>query len=370
MFDYLIVGAGFSGVVLAERLASVLNKKILIVDKRNHIGGNAYDHYNESGILIHKYGPHWFHTNDDNVFRYLSQFTEWIYHYHIVKTFVDGRLLPIPINMDTINELYGMNLSSPEEVNKFYDSVKVNVGIPRNSEEMVISQVGIDLYNKFFRGYTLKQWEIDPKDLAASVTARIPTRTNRDERYFTDKYQGIPKHGYTNLFQRMLNHENITIVLQTDYRDLVNSVKFDKMIYTGPIDSFFDNVHGKLPYRSLIFEHETLSMEYYQGYQQINYPNEFDFTRIVEWKHATKQKSHLTTITREYSVLATDEMEKYYPIPMESNHELFKKYQIEAESLKSVIFCGRLADYKYYNMDPVIARAVAIFKNKIAGKGE
>jgi UDP-galactopyranose mutase len=365
MYDFLIVGAGFSGSVLAERIASQLNLKVLVVDKRDHIGGNAYDHYNEHGILMHKYGPHWFHTNDKGVFDYLSRFTEWHIHYHRVKSYVDGALVPIPINRDTLKMLYGKDMQSPEEVQEFYDKVKVPIQNPANSEEMITSQVGVDLFNKFFKGYTVKQWAIEPKDLAASVTGRIPVRTNRDDRYFTDTYQGVPKHGYTELFKKMLSHPNISVMLQTDYRDAMQEVKFKKMIYTGPIDTFFDHKFGKLPYRSLRFEHETLNQEKYQDYQQINYPNEYDFTRIVEWKHATGQRSHLTTISREYSLAATDGMEKYYPIPRDVNHQLYNKYKEEAEKLKNVIFCGRLADYKYYNMDQIVARALSIFNKKI-----
>lgn len=365
MFDYLIVGAGYSGSVLAERIASQLNKKVLVVDKRNHIGGNAYDFYNEAGILVHKYGPHWFHTNDKKVFSYLSNFTEWTYHYHRVKTYVDGQLLPIPINMDTLNQLYGLDLKSPQEVQAYFDKVKTTINNPANSEDMVISQVGEDLYNKFFKGYTLKQWEISPKDLAASVTARIPTRTNRDDRYFTDTYQGLPKHGYTQMFSKMLDHPNISVMLQTDYRDVINEIKHQVLIYTGPVDSYFDYKFGKLPYRSLRFEHETLTSESYQGHQQVNYPNDYDFTRIVEWKHATGQKSDVTTITREYSLLAEGDMEKYYPIPKEDNQELYKKYKAEVDQLDNVIFCGRLADYKYYNMDQVVARALMLFEQKV-----
>lgn len=365
MFDFLIVGAGFSGSVLAERIASQHNKKVLIIDKRDHIGGNAFDHYNEDGILVHKYGPHWFHTNDKKVFNYLSAFTEWRYHFHRVKSYVDGSLVPIPINQDTLNLLYGMNLQSPKEVQDYYNTVKVDIKNPANSEEMVISQVGEELYKKFFKGYTLKQWEIHPKELAASVTARIPVRTNRDDRYFTDTYQVMPKHGYTALFKKMLAHPNISIMLQTDYREVIKQIPYKKMIYTGPIDSFFNYKFGKLPYRSLRFEHETLNQEFYQQEQQINYPNEYDFTRIVEWKHATGQKSNVTTITREYSLAAEGDLEKYYPIPKDDNHNLFKKYKQEADLLKDVMFCGRLADYKYYNMDQVIARALTLFEQNL-----
>jgi len=365
MYDFLIVGAGYSGSVLAERIASTMNKKVLLVDRRSHIAGNAYDYYNEDGVLVHKYGPHWFHTNDKKVFEYLSKFTEWRLHEHLVRSYVDGKLLPFPINLNTLNELYGFNFTSSEQVQEFYDKVKSEIKNPRNAEEMVLSQVGEDLYEKFFKGYTLKQWEIDPKDLAASVTARIPTRTNTDDRYFTDTYQGVPKHGYTNMFNKMLSHPDISILLQTDYRNIINEIEYKILIYTGPIDSFFDYKLGKLPYRSLRFEHETFNQEYYQSHQQINYPNDNDYTRIVEWKHATGQKSDVTTITREYSMLAEDGMEKYYPIPREHNHVLYNKYKAEADKLENVIFLGRLADYKYYNMDQVVARALMIFEKKI-----
>lgn len=369
MYDYLIIGAGFSGCVLAERISSQLGKRVLIVDKRNHIGGNAYDNYNEYGILIHKYGPHWFHTNDKKVMDYLSKFTEWIYHYHRVKSYVDGQLLPIPINMDTVNQLYGMNLSSPTEVQIFYDKIRdKTITNPKNAEEMVISLVGKELYEKFFKGYTLKQWNIHPKDLAASVTARIPTRINRDDRYFTDTYQVMPKNGYTAMFQNMIKNRNISILLQTDYKDVINDLKFNKLIYTGAIDDFFDSIHGKLPYRSLRFEHETLNQEFFQSHQQINYPNDYDFTRIIEWKHATRQQSNTTTITREYSLLSDEQNEKYYPIPRDVNQELYNKYKKQAENQKNTIFCGRLAEYKYYNMDQVIARALMIFEKQICNK--
>jgi UDP-galactopyranose mutase len=368
LFDFLIVGAGYSGSVLAERIATQSNKKVLLIDKRSHIAGNAYDYYNEDGILMHKYGPHWFHTNDERVFEYLSRFTDWRLHEHRVKTFVDGKLLPFPVNMDTLNQLYNLNLSTSQQVQDFYDKVKSPINHPSNAEEMVISQIGEDLYLKFFRGYTLKQWEIDPKNLAASVTARIPTRTNNDDRYFTDTFQGVPKHGYTNMFNKMLSHPNISIMLQTDYKDIVKDIKFKTLIYTGAIDTFFEYRFGKLPYRSLRFEHETHNKEYYQSNQQINFPNDHGYTRIVEWKHATGQKSEVTTITKEYSLLADGENEKYYPIPKEDNHQLYSRYKAEADKLDNVIFCGRLADYKYYNMDQVVARALMIYEKKVTTK--
>ena len=365
MYDYLIVGAGYSGSVFAERIASQLNKKVLIIDKRSHIAGNAYDFYNEDGILIDKYGPHIFHTNSKKIFDYLSQFTDWRFYIHKVKSFVNKKLYPFPINRDTLNLLYNMNLKSDEEVKDYYNTMRVNIESPKNSEEMVLSLVGEDLFNKFYKGYTFKQWGIEAKNLASSVTARIPVRTNTDDRYFTDTYQGIPKDGYTKMFERMLNNKNINILLGTDLNDIVNSEKFNKLIYTGAIDEFFNYYFGKLPYRSLRFEHKTLKMDYFQNVSIVNYPNNKKFTRIVEWKYLTGQKHLWTSITKEFSVQAENGMDKYYPIPCNENMEVYNKYKSKADKLKSVIFCGRLADYKYYNMDQVTARALSIFEKNI-----
>ena len=362
MYDYLIVGAGYAGSILAERIASQLNKRILIIDKRNHIAGNAFDFYNEHGILVHKYGPHWFHTNNKKVFDYLSQFTSWRFYEHKVKSSIDGKLYPFPINRDTLNLLYHYNFINDKEVQDYYNSVKLSIKNPRNSEEMVLSLVGEDLFNKFYKGYTLKHWGMEAKNLAPSVTARIPVRTNMDDRYFTDTYQGIPEKGYTEMFNKMLRNKNITIMVKTDYKDIIDLVKFNKMVYTGAIDEFFDFTFGKLPYRSLRFEHETLDREFYQICQQVNYSNDFAFTRIVEWKHATGQKHSKTTITKEYAMDAENGMDKYYPVPHNDSSNLYNKYRREVDKIKSVIFCGRLADYKYYNMDQVTARALSIFE--------
>src|SRR5919107_2624188 len=244
MFDYLIVGAGFAGSVLAERLATRSNKKVLIIDKRNHIAGNAYDHYNEEGILVHKYGPHIFHTNSKDVFEYLSNFTDWRSYEHRVLASVDGQLVPMPINLDTINKLYGLNLTS-FELEDWFESVAEQVPVVRTSEDVVVSKVGRELYEKFFRNYTRKQWGMDPSELDKSVTSRVPTRTNRDNRYFTDTYQAMPLHGYTRMFERMLDHPNIKILLNTDYREVVDFVPYREMVYTGPVDEFFDRRYGK-----------------------------------------------------------------------------------------------------------------------------
>lgn len=360
MFDYLIVGAGFAGSVLAERLAST-GKKILIVDKRDHIGGNAYDYYNKDGILIHKYGPHIFHTNSREVFDYLSQFTQWRPYEHRVLASVDGQLVPIPINQNTINNLYGLNLSS-DQVEAYYNSKAEKISPVRTSEDVVVSKVGRELYEKFFRGYTKKQWNLDPCELDASVTARVPARTNRDDRYFTDIYQAMPLHGYTKMFQEMLSHPNIKIMLNTDYKEVMDFIPYQHMIYTGPVDSFFNYCFGKLPYRSLEFKFETVDSEFYQSTGTINYPNEHAYTRITEFKYLTGQKHNKTTIVYEYPVAEGD---PYYPVPRSENAEIYKKYQQLATSMTNTFFVGRLATYKYYNMDQVVAQALTLFKKLV-----
>src|SRR5438270_3206171 len=248
MFDYLIVGAGFAGSVIAERLATVLDKKVLICDKRPHIGGNAYDHYNEHGILVHRYGPHIFHTNSKEVFDHLSKFTDWRTYEHHVLASVDGQLVPMPINLDTINKLYGMELTSME-LEKFFQSVAEPREQVRTSEDVVVSKVGRELYEKFFRNYTRKQWDLDPSELDSSVIARVPVRTNRDSRYFTDRYQAMPLHGYTRMFENMLDHPNIKVLLNCDYREIESTIPYREMIFTGAIDEFFQYAYGKLPYR-------------------------------------------------------------------------------------------------------------------------
>jgi UDP-galactopyranose mutase len=295
MFDYLIVGAGFAGSVLAERLACGSNKKILVVDRRNHIGGNAYDHYDRAGILVHKYGPHIFHTNCRDIFEYLSRFTEWRTYEHRVLASVDGQLVPIPINLDTINKLYGLNLNA-SQVEDFFRSRAEKKDVIRTSEDVVVSKVGRELYEKFFRGYTRKQWGLDPSELDASVTSRVPTRTNRDDRYFSDVYQAMPLLGFTRMFENMLDHPNIKVLLNTDYREVVALIPFREMIYTGPIDEFFDYCYGKLPYRSLHFKHETHDRPVFQPAPVVNYPNEHPFTRITEMKYLTGQEHPKTSI--------------------------------------------------------------------------
>jgi UDP-galactopyranose mutase len=358
MFDYLIVGAGFAGCVLAERLAVKTNKKILIVDKRNHIGGNAYDFYNKDGILVHKYGPHIFHTNSREVFDYLGQFTAWRPYEHRVLASVEGQLLPIPINLNTINKMYGLNLSS-DEVEAFFKSKAQKIDRVVTSEDVVVSKIGRELYEKFFRGYTIKQWDLDPSELDASVTARVPTRTNKDDRYFTDTFQAMPLHGYTNMFDKMLSHSNIKIMINTDYKEIVDTIPHKNMIYTGPIDSYFNYCYGKLPYRSLEFKFETIDKEYFQPTGTINYPNEQAYTRITDFKYLTGQQHPKTTIVYEYPKAEGD---PYYPVPRPENTETYKKYQQLASAMTNTFFVGRLATYKYYNMDQVVAQSLTLFK--------
>ena len=364
MYDYLIVGAGYAGSVLAERLARDAGKKVLLVDVRPHIAGNAYDHLDAAGVLVHKYGPHIFHTNSREIFEYLSQFTEWRPYEHRVRASIDGKLYPIPINLDTINRLYGLDLDSTG-LEKFFASVREHVPEIRTSEDVVVSTVGRELYEKFFRGYTRKQWGLDPSELNSQVTARIPTRTNRDDRYFSDAYQQMPLHGFTRMFERMLDHENITLQLGTDYREIKDSVPWREMIYTGPIDEFFDFRFGKLPYRSLEFRHETHDREVFQEAPVVNYPDEkIPHTRVTEFKYLTGQQHEKTSIVYEYP---QSEGDPYYPIPRPQNAALNAKYQALVNDTPGLYFVGRLASYKYYNMDQVVGAALTLYR-KISGK--
>jgi len=362
-YDTLVVGAGFAGSVIAERLASQAGQRVLVVDKRPHIGGNAHDRYDANGLLIHPYGPHIFHTNSAEVFGYLSQFTEWRPYQHRVLASVDGQLLPMPINLDTVNRLYGLSLSS-FELDDFFAGVAEKLeGGARSSEDVVVSRVGRDLYEKFFRGYTRKQWGLDPSELDASVTARVPTRTSRDDRYFTDTYQAMPLHGYTRMFERMLAHPGIHVMVGTDYRDIVHLLPWKHMVYTGPIDAFFEHRHGQLPYRSLHFEHVTVQppagRETVQPVGTVNHPNDHLYTRVTEFKHLTGQNHAASSLVYEYPRAHGD---PYYPVPRAENTQLYRRYEADAEELSDVTFIGRLASYKYYNMDQVVAQALTAFK--------
>jgi UDP-galactopyranose mutase len=357
MYDWLIVGAGFAGSVLAERLAAGRDQRVLVIDRRPHVGGNAFDHYNHDGILIHQYGPHIFHTNSSKVVEYLSRFTQWRPYEHRVLANVDGMLVPIPINLDTVNKLYGLNLTS-EELEGWLAERAEPVAEIRTSEDVVVSAVGRDLYEKFFQGYTRKQWGLDPSELDKSVTSRVPTRTSRDDRYFTDTFQAMPAQGYTRMFERMLDHPNITVDLGVDYREVIDSLPAKRIIYTGPIDQFFDYRFGRLPYRSLRFDHRTLDQAQHQPVATVNYPQTEAFTRVTEYKHLTGQSHPKTAITYEYP---SAEGDPYYPIPRPENQALFKRYEALARATPNVWFVGRLATYRYFNMDQIVGQALATY---------
>jgi UDP-galactopyranose mutase len=361
-FDYLIAGAGFAGSVLAERLATEAGKRVLLIDRRPHIGGNAYDRYDDAGVLIHQYGPHIFHTNSAEVFAYLSRFTEWRPYQHRVRASVDGQLVPLPINLDTINQLYGTHMSAFEMAEFLTARAEPRAPI-RTSEDVVVSKVGRELYEKFFRGYTRKQWGWDPSELDASVTARVPIRANRDDRYFTDRYQAMPLHGYTRLFERMLAHPNIKLLLNCDLREARNLVTYGELIYTGPIDEFFDACFGQLPYRSLRFVFETRDTPVAQPAAVINYPNDYAYTRVTELKYLTGQRHDKTTLVYEYPCADGD---PYYPVPRPENTALYRRYKALADATPGVWFVGRLATYQYYNMDQVVAQALTTYKRMAA----
>jgi UDP-galactopyranose mutase len=364
MFDYLVVGAGFAGAVVAERLAETAGRKVLIVDKRMHIGGNAYDCYDQAGILVHRYGPHIFHTNSREVYDYLSRFTEWRPYQHRVQACVDGQLLPIPINLNTVNQLYGTNLTS-FELEQFLVSVAEPRTPIRTAEDVVIGKVGRELYNKFFRNYTRKQWDLDPSELDPSVTSSVQFRTSRDDRYFTDTYQAMPRDGYSKMFDRMLCHPNIKVLLNTDYREVETAIPHKEMIYTGPIDEFFDFKCGKLAYRSLEFQFETFNRPVFQPSAVVKYPNENAYTRCTEFKYLTGQEHPCTTVVYEYP---RANGEPYYPIPRPENAAIYRQYQVLAERTQGVHFCGRLASYRYYHMDQVVAQALALSGRILRGE--
>lgn len=379
MFDYIIIGAGMAGCVMAERIANVLDKKVLIIEKRNHIGGNCYDYYDKNGLLVHKYGPHIFHTNIKNVWGYLSQFTDWINYQHYVLGFIDGKNVPIPFNLNTLHELLPKNLSEKLEkklIEKYGYNTKIPIIELKESEDENLKYLADFIYEKVFLNYTKKQWEMKPKELDPSVTERIPVYISKDNRYFQDQYQGIPKEGYTKMFEKMLNNKHIKIMLNTDFKEVIhlnnnklyllgNKVNV-KLIFTGKIDEFFCYKMGELPYRSLKFNFETISKDFYQVVGTVNYPNNYDFTRITEFKHLTGQKSFKTSIVKEYPQEYHKDIKgkdvPCYPVPKKENEDLYKKYKEEAKKLDNLIFVGRLAEYRYYNMDIVIYNALKLFK--------
>jgi UDP-galactopyranose mutase len=355
-YDYLIVGAGFAGTVVAEQLASAYGKRVLLIDRRPHVGGNAYDYLDDAGILVHKYGPHIFHTNSPRVFAYLSRFTEWRPYEHRVVASVNGRLVPFPINIDTVNAIYNTNHDAAS-LEAFLQSIAEPVAQAKTSEEAVVGKVGRHLYELFFRNYTRKQWGLDPSQLDASVAARVPARLDHDDRYFTDEYQAMPLRGYTRMFENMIAHPNITTMLGVDYREARAEVPHREVIFTGPIDEYFDFRFDKLPYRSVEFRHETHACDVFQSAPVVNYPNDHEYTRITEFKYLTGQAHPRTSIVYEFP---RGEGDPYYPIPRKRNAELYKRYKTLADATRNVHFVGRLATYKYYNMDQVVAQALAL----------
>jgi UDP-galactopyranose mutase len=356
--DYVIVGAGFAGCTLSEQIGNQLGGKVLMIERRNHIGGNAYDYYNEDGILVQKYGPHIFHTQNERVWKYLSQFTEWNGYVHRVLAYVRGKEVPLPISIATMEKLCRREFTA-EELEEYFERRRVKVPEIRSARDFVVSQVGEELYELFFKNYTKKQWGVDPSELDAEVTQRLPVRMDRDTRYFTDKYQGIPRYGYWRMFERMCSGEKIHLLLNTDYRDVIDDVQFGWLIYTGPIDYYFDYAYGRLPYRSLHFRFETLGQERSQDVAVVNYPNDFEYTRITEFKHLYLQEHRKTAICYEYPA---SEGPAYYPIPSVANRAMYERYKQEAERFDRVYFVGRLAEYRYMNMDEVVDRALGLFE--------
>lgn len=353
--DFLVVGAGFAGSVVARELADA-GKKVLVVDRREHVGGNAYDEIDQHGVRVHRHGPHIFHTNAPRIADYLSRFTEWREYEHRVLSQVDGKLYPFPINLDTINRLYSLDLDAAGAA-AYFDRVRDPREVLRTSEDVVLNSVGLDLYEKFFMGYTLKQWGLQASELKAGVAARIPVRTDRDDRYFTDSFQAMPRNGYAQMFDAMLDHSNINVELAVDFSQLREQYDGSHVVYTGPIDAYFDYCFGRLPYRSLRFEHEHLAdVAEYQRVGTVNYPNDHAYTRITEFKHLTGQRHPGTSIVREYPQATGD---PYYPIPRAENEALYKRYESLAEKEATVTFVGRLAQYKYYNMDQVVGAALS-----------
>lgn len=355
----VVVGAGLAG-ASAARMLGEAGERVLVIEKLNHVAGHAHDEFNDHGILIHTYGPHVFHTENSEVFNFLSRFTKWHYYQHKVLSYVDGMLVPFPINRDTVAQLFGVNISTNEVKDFLKNEVESSAfnNPPKNFEDVVISQVGRRLYEKFFKNYTIKQWNRNPKDLSPDVAKRIPTRSNRDDRYFSDRYQGLPKFGYTKLVENMLDHPKISVLMNCDYFEIAKELKAKLTVYTGLLDEFFDYSHGNLEYRSLKLVFETYDENYHQKVAVVNYPNDYDWTRISEFKHMTGQKTDKTTLCYEYPL---DKGEPYYVVMSDENmrrREAYMKEVSKLEETKEYLFIGRLAEYKYYDMDQVVKRSI------------
>ena len=363
-YDYLIVGAGCAGSVLAERLANAAGCRVLLIDRRVHLGGNAFDHVDSAGILVHRYGPHIFHTNSKRVFQYLSKFTAWRPYEHRVLASVDGQLVPLPVNVLTVNRLLGRNLTC-DQLPAYFEQVAEHRFPLRTAEDVVLARVGRELYERLFRNYTRKQWGIEPSQLDASITARIPVRLSEDDRYFTDRYQAMPAQGFGSMFERLVTHPRIDVALGVDYRALPRSTQYRSLIYTGAIDEFFEYRFGRLPYRSLRFRHVTLDRIQYQPAAVVNYPNDHDYTRVTEFKHITGQSHQKTSIAFEYP---QNDGEPFYPVLHNDSRRRYERYRLLAAETRGVAFAGRLGTFKYYNMDQVVGQALALF-TRLMGNG-
>jgi len=381
MFNYIVVGAGFTGSVIAERIANVLNQKVLIIEKRNHIGGNCYDYKDENNIIVHKYGPHLFHTDYKEVFDYLSNFTDWIIYHHKVLAFIDGKKVPIPFNFNSIEMLFPsflLNRIVEKLLKKYSYGAKIPILELKKESDEDLKFLADFVYEKVFKNYSAKQWGLRPEEINPEVTARVPIFIGRDNRYFSDRYQAIPNEGYSRIFERMLNHPNIKIMLNTHFKEVLN-IDFEskkiyfmgqefkgKLIFTGMIDELFDFKYGYLPYRSLELSFETVEQEYYQEVAVVNYPNDYDFTRITEFKHIHPTKSERTTILKEFPKAYKANIDiPYYPVFAKENQELYNRYREEIEKFENIILVGRLAEYRYYDMDDVIKRALEVFEESV-----
>lgn len=376
-YDWLVVGAGLTGAVVAERISTQLGKRVLVVDRREHVAGNAYDAPNERGVWTHVYGPHLFHTKSEKVWRYLSGFTRWRPYEHRVLARVGGKLMPVPFNLDTLHALFPSGEAGRLE-RKLLEAFERGAHVPvlrlREHEDADLRRVGQVAYDALFDGYTRKQWGVGPADLDPSVTGRVPIRVGRDDRYFQDPYQGVPVDGYTAMVRRILDQPGIDVATGTTFEQAEAMASFDRVLYTGPLDALMGYAWGALPYRSLRFEHHTHEQtELVQPVAQVNYPDaqDGDFTRIVEHRHFTGQQIDATTTTREFALShVPGQTEPYYPVPHPDNRALYHRYESElARVHPSLLAAGRLADYKYYNMDQAVGRALSLFERSIAPAG-
>jgi UDP-galactopyranose mutase len=381
-YNSIIVGAGLAGLVIAERLARINNEKILIIEQRNHIGGNCFDFYNDHGILVHQYGPHIFHTDNTRVWDYLSQFTDWHYYQHTVLGMIDGQYVPIPFNINTLYQLFPNSIASRIErklISNFGFGAKLPINELMKFDDQDLNFIAQTVYDKIYLNYSLKQWGDSFQTISSKILSRVPVVITKDNRYFYNRYQGLPKQGFTRMFHKMIDHPNIKILLNTSMSEVIeltsslHTVNFlgrpfsGNLIFTGMIDELFSYEFGELPYRSLNFIHETIKNEYFQMNSVINYPNDYDFTRITEFKHMTSQNHSFTAILREYPCRydKNKEMVPCYPMITSENQKILAKYQQLENQFGRLFLIGRLAEYKYYDMDDMVENALNLFDEKL-----